>query len=186
VLVGSLRGRSVAGWMLLAAACGPGDSLTGGGTGPVLDPSDWPEAWAAEEDEVLRLVNVNRTLGAMCADEPMGGGLPPLQMDDTLREVARAHSQDMAVRGFFDHVNPSGEDPFDRVAAAGFTGAEPWAENIAAGAPTAAVVVDGWMDSPGHCLNIMEPAFGVIGVGLYGGDASDYGTYWTQVFAGSH
>lgn len=165
-----------------------GSNGTDSGTTTPLRSTDatWPVDWADAEQEVLRLVNIERTLGAMCGSEPMPGGADPLEMDELLRDVARAHSQDMAKRDFFDHVNPNGKDPFERMDAAGFSGDEPWAENIAAGSPTASSVVDGWMNSPGHCVNIMDASFGVIGIGLYYDAESPMGYYWTQNFAASH
>ena len=63
--------------------------------------------------------------------------------DFLLRHV----SEDMADRAFFDHVNPDGDDPFDRMSAAGFAGGYPWGENIALGPIDAAQVVQAWMDA---------------------------------------
>jgi uncharacterized protein YkwD len=148
--------------------------------------ADWQDAWADYEDQVLDLVNERRFLGATCGGDPKAGGLEPLETDEVLRATARLHSQDMADRAFFEHVNPDGDDPFDRMANAGFEGAEPWGENIAAGAPTPEIVVQGWMDSPGHCENIMFPQFRVLGVGYYMDEDSDWVHYWTQNFAASH
>ena len=91
-----------------------------------------------------------------------------------LRCAARLHSMDMAVRGFFDHTNPDGESPWDRVDETDYTGFAS-GENIAAGYPDPAAVMEGWMNSPGHCSNIMNPDNDELGVGYYEGD------YWTQV-----
>lgn len=150
-------------------------------TGPV---DDWPARLAEAEAEVLRLVNVERAAGANCGGVEYGPA-GPLVMDALLREVARAHSLDMGERDYFDHTNPDGDDPFDRMEAAGFNGASPWGENIAAGQTSAAMVVSGWMDSPGHCQNIMEPGYRALGVGYAQVAGSSYAHYWTQVFAGS-
>jgi uncharacterized protein YkwD len=62
-----------------------------------------------------------------------------------------------------------------------------WGENIAQGYPSPEDVVEGWMDSDGHCSNIMAAAFSLIGVGYYPGEASGMGFsrdahYWTQNF----
>jgi uncharacterized protein YkwD len=175
-------------WFVLGVVAGcsgdSGDATTDGGAPTV--PEDWPAAWAAMEDEVVELCNVQRRFGATCGDTPMAGGLDLLESDEVLRGVARGHSLDMAVRGFFDHTNPDGDDPFDRIGAAGFTGDQPWGENIAAGSSTAADVVDQWMHSPGHCTNIMTPEFTVIGVGYDFEEDSEFRHYWTQNFAASH
>jgi hypothetical protein len=39
-------------------------------------------------------------------------------------------------------------------------------ENIAAGYSSGAEVVAGWLSSDGHCRNMMDPDFGVIGIGV--------------------
>ncbi len=146
------------------------------------DPDTWPAEWKQFEDEVLELVNVERAAGAICGGQPKAP-VGPLHMDELLRAAARCHSQDMGRRNFFDHVNPTGEDPFDRIAEEGYT-AMPQGENIAAGQGSPREVVDGWMDSPGHCVNIMEGGFQAIGVGFADVPRGAYRTYWTQTFGG--
>ncbi|MEM1117199.1 MAG: CAP domain-containing protein [Bacteroidota bacterium] len=44
-----------------------------------------------------------------------------LAWDRDLAAVARAHSRDMARRGYFDHVSPDGRDPQDRARRGGVT-----------------------------------------------------------------
>jgi uncharacterized protein YkwD len=166
---------------------GPGDddpSSSGGDDDDDDDADTWPAELIALEDEVLRLVNQLRAVGGTCGGVAMSS-VPPLEMDDVLRDVARAFSRDMAVRGFFDHVDPDGDGPQERMAAAGFDGASPWGENIAFGPTTAAQVVEMWTGSTGHCQNMLEPGYAVIGIGAYA-DGTPAGTYWTQDFAGSH
>lgn len=53
---------------------------------------------------------------------------------------------------------------------------------IAAGYTTPAAVVNGWMMSPGHCMNIMSGNFKEIGVGYAYNSMSSYKHYWTQDF----
>jgi uncharacterized protein YkwD len=171
----------------VVAGCA-GETTTGSDTGapPDIATDDWPAAWADYEDEVLRLVNQHRFVGGSCGGEGMPA-VGPLEMDEVLRGVARSYSAQMAENGFFDHVDPWGRDPSDRIASAGFTGSQPWGENIAMGYPTAEDVVVGWMNSPGHCMNILEGAYGVIGIGYYLDEDDPYaGPLWTQNFAGSH
>ncbi|HCP47910.1 MAG TPA: CAP domain-containing protein [Deltaproteobacteria bacterium] len=140
--------------------------------------SDWPEEWSALETEVLELTNLERAEGANCGGEiypPVG----PLTMHPQLRCSARLHSQDMAARDYFEHTTPDGVDFATRVDAAGYE----WmvvGENIALGATTAEDVVDGWMNSPGHCTNIMASDFEELGVGH--DSTGDLGVLWTQNF----
>ena len=117
------------------------------------------------EKEVFRLVNVER--GKY--------GLSPFAWDDTGAAVARAHSADMATRGYFDHFTPEGVDPFTRMRNGGVSIRGGAAENIAHGHKTPAGAVNGWMNSPGHRANILSEDFTYIGVGVSG-------DYWTQVF----
>ena len=71
--------------------------------------------------------------------------------------------------------------------AAGATAAGyPWrfvAENVAAGQTTAEEVVETWLESSGHCANLMNPAVREMGVAAAFDKSSAAGTDWTQVFA---
>jgi uncharacterized protein YkwD len=87
----------------------------------------------------------------------------------------------MALRGYFDHTTPEGQQPWDRMDDAGVRGWTNAGENIAYGYETADAVQAGWMDSPGHRANILTPGFTHVGVGTFqeGGGAR----HWTQLFA---
>ena len=74
-----------------------------------------------------------------------------------------------------------GTNPGDRIAAVGYN-AQAWGENIAAGYPDEAAVVQAWLDSPGHCVNIMRDSFTEMGAGFAENPTSTYGIYWTQKF----
>jgi len=140
------------------------------------DVADWPEQDVALELGVLELVNQRRAEGANCGPEGSFGPAPPVGLAPGLICAARVHSLDMAVRGFFDHTNPDGESPFDRMGYAGYSYITA-GENIARGQNSAAAVMDAWMNSPGHCRNIMSPDFAELGVGAISGSF-----HWTQVF----
>ena len=164
-----------------------GGDTTGGDTTGDSDVPDnsycapvdsWNNGWSAFEEEVLDLVNIERAQGANCGGTNYGP-VGSVGADPALRCSARKHSKDMVVRSFFGHTNPDGENPFDRMQLAGYSY---WTagENIAAGQTTPAQVVQGWMNSPGHCKNIMNGSFTDLGVGYYPGGS--YGHYWTQNF----
>ena len=108
-------------------------------------------------------------------------GLAALAWDDGLAALARAHSEDMIKRGFFDHVNPDGLGPDGRADAAGIS-YYMISENISAGDASPEVIMDGWMNSPGHRGNILDPEATRLGVGVVLG--GELGVYWTQCFAG--
>ncbi|MFJ8667511.1 sigma-70 family RNA polymerase sigma factor [Streptomyces sp. NPDC093600] len=104
-------------------------------------------------------------------------GCGPLTANPLLDEAARRHSEDMAARDFFDHTNPDGDGPGERVTAAGYRWTT-YGENIAKGQRTPAQVMESWMNSPGHRANILNCSFEEIGIGLH----DSGGPYWTQVF----
>jgi uncharacterized protein YkwD len=139
------------------------------------DVAGWDPTWIALEDEVLELVNERRAEGADCGSpgsfEPAG----PLTMNAALCCAARRHARDMGTRDYFDHFSPEGDGPGERFDRAGYEGST-WGENIAWGYASPAAVVSGWMDSPGHCANIMNARFTEMGVGYYEGNL------WTQAF----
>jgi uncharacterized protein YkwD len=83
---------------------------------------------------------------------------------------------------FFSHTGSDGLMVDDRVRNAGYD----WSvvgENIAAGQQTINTVIAAWLDSPGHCANIMHSLYTEFGAKSYSVDGSDYPIYWTQVFA---
>ena len=76
------------------------------------------------------------------------------------------------------HTRPDGSACFTVLAEYGIQ----WGaagENIAAGFTDAATVMNGWLNSPGHYMNIMGP-FTHIGVGHY--TDADGREYWVQLF----
>jgi uncharacterized protein YkwD len=108
-------------------------------------------------------------------------GLPPLRVDQRLVSAARAHAQDMARSGITGHVGSDGSEPPQRVHRSGYQFSRV-GENVAAGVPTAADVMAGWMASEHHRDNILGGAYDDIGVAFVDVPGSEYGTYWVQVF----
>lgn len=171
---------------------GSGDSQDDSGGGGVgggvpgngyCDPvSSWDTAMTEFEEDVLVIVNEVRAQGASCGGQSFASA-GPLSMNPALRCAARVHSKDMADRVFFDHINPDGQDPFVRMEMAGYSYFTA-GENIAAGQSTPSEVMQGWMDSPGHCRNIMNPDFAEIGVGTFEANSGSYRYLWTQTFGG--
>jgi uncharacterized protein YkwD len=112
-------------------------------------------------------------------------GLEALEWNETAAKAARLHSEDMAVRAFFDHVNPDGERPWERMAAAGLSEYRAVGENIAAGYRNAFEAHTGWVNSPDHRENMLEEWFETLGVGVRYVPDSEYGWYYTQNFFSS-
>ena len=120
------------------------------------------------EAQMLELVNKER----------VKHGLKPLVFDPELIPVARAHSMDMFAKGYFAHDNLEGKDPFDRMHAAGITFRSA-GENLAL-AQTVEIAHVNLMNSPGHRANILNPAFGRVGIGIL--DGGFYGLMISQEF----
>ncbi|MEM7024401.1 MAG: CAP domain-containing protein [Pseudomonadota bacterium] len=132
---------------------------------------------------ILALVNAERASGGQCGGNARSA-VAPLALDPALSKAAAVHAHDMASNNFFSHTGSDKSNPFKRIAAAGFSGG-PQGENIAAGYPSAASVVAGWMSSPDHCNNIMNAGFDFLGADHAFDASSAYGHYWVQTFGGS-
>jgi uncharacterized protein YkwD len=168
----------------------PGSQLPSGsqqGSGSALPPQP-PRAAAPPVGAVpllatraLELVNEVRARGTRCGARAFAPA-PPLTFSGTLAGVALGHAADMAAHDYFEHENRAGKSPADRVRASGYL--EKWVgENIAYGPKTIEDVVQGWLDSPGHCENIMDPRFVEMGIAYAAGRTSRHGLYWVQLLA---
>jgi uncharacterized protein YkwD len=151
------------------------------------------------EQRVHELINQQRTIS----------GLAPLFLDSALSDIARDHSEDMAARNYFAHVDPGGENPTDRGADAGYTCRKDYAsyytygiaENLfqnnlyssatyysnrrteydwSSPEEIALTTVSGWMNSTGHRENILTPSFDREGIGV--AIAPDNKVYITEDF----
>jgi uncharacterized protein YkwD len=129
----------------------------------------------------LELVNDVRAHGARCGERSFGP-VPPVRLSGTLAEVAYAHAIDMAQHDYFEHLDRAGRSPADRVRAVGYR-ENLVGENIAYGPQSAEEVVQGWLDSPGHCENIMDARFAEMGIAYAQGQDSKHGLYWVQLLA---
>lgn len=131
--------------------------------------------------QILDAVNAVRAAGRACGDQHFDPA-PPLRWNATLAEAALEHSKDMATFRYFEHRGSDGSVVGDRALKAGYN----WrriGENIASGTRTPEQAVQGWLDSPGHCSNIMQAAFTEMGAGYAINPNNKTGTaYWTQVF----
>jgi uncharacterized protein YkwD len=128
---------------------------------------------------VISLVNEARSHPRRCGREKFAAARP-LNESRKLNDAATGHARDMAKKKYFEHQARDGSQPRDRVLRAGYR-SRLTGENIALGPESAEEVVAGWLDSPGHCANIMEPGFRDIGVGLATG-AKRGQIYWVQNF----
>lgn len=140
-----------------------------------------PKSRPLSGSRALHLVNEARARGARCG----GRYFPPapaLQLSSVLAGVALRHAADMARHGYFEHTDSRGESPADRVRAVGYK-ERLVGENIAYGTESIDETIKGWLDSPDHCENIMDPRFTEMGIADAVGRTSRRGLYWVQVLA---
>jgi uncharacterized protein YkwD len=132
-------------------------------------------------ERVNDLINQARAAGRRCGRR-LFRPAPPLRPSAQLQEAALAHSHDMAAHSYLDHVGRDGSTPGERVARTGYL----WravGENIAAGPTSARAAVEGWLASPEHCANIMDPDFSETAVAYAVDPQSRKGVYWTEDLA---
>jgi uncharacterized protein YkwD len=152
-------------WLVLASR----DTLPDRSQGPAL---------AAR---ALQLINQVRASGTRCGQRPFAP-TTPVTLSATLATVAFGHAADMAQHDYFEHQDLTGRSPADRVRAGGYED-KLVGENIAYGPKSIDEVVQGWLDSPDHCENIMDPRFTEMGIAYAPGQVSRRGLYWVQLLA---
>ena len=124
---------------------------------------------SASEIKMLELVN----------NERISRAVKVLVFDENLRDIARAHSEDMFEKSYFSHYSPENQTVADRALKAGVDFLV-IGENLAY-APSVELAEQGLMNSEGHRANILSQDYGKIGIGVI--DGGVYGKMFTQVFA---
>jgi uncharacterized protein YkwD len=128
---------------------------------------------AAQETEVIRLVNVERDRA----------GCGSVELNTKLRTAMRLHVQELGTHGdlYISHVSDDGRDFVARAKEQGYT--DPGGENVARGQRDAADVMKSWMNSEGHRANILNCSFKALGAGAVKG--VDGTIVWGQLFGRS-
>lgn len=108
------------------------------------------------------------------------GSLSALKENTRLNSAATAKLKDMFAKQYFEHTSPDGRGPADLAKTAGY-------EYIAVGENLALgnfdndrVLVQDWMDSPGHRANILNKGYAEIGVAVGQGEYQGR-TVWLAV-----
>lgn len=130
-----------------------------------------PSGCADLRSQLLALVNQDRA----------ANGQAVLTLYEPASVAAQEHAEDMLRRGYFDHINPEGDGPGERLARAHAGPARFWAENIWSyrassinGTPVPvndwpgmlAHAEDDWMHSLGHRANLLNSTATSLGVGI--------------------
>lgn len=137
-------------------------------------------AWQDAGRAVLAATNAARATPRTCGSVQFSAA-PPLAWNATLAQAARVHSEDMAAHRAFNHQGSDGSDVGVRTRRLGYA----WrrvGENISLGQRTAEEAVAGWLGSPGHCANMMNPSMTEMGAAFALRPAPRQAAYWTQVF----
>ena len=120
-------------------------------------------------NEILRLVNIERKKA----------GVKPLKLSRELLRPAAIRAKE--ITKVFSHTRPNGM-PFNSA----FYGIDykTAGENIAAGQTSCKMVMEQWMNSPGHRANILSKKYKYLGVGYLYDSKTAYKHFWVQHFKG--
>ena len=145
--------------------------LVGTNSGEVNAAEPYESFTKTEEWEVLKETNKNRN----------NAGKEGFSIFSSLQKASHIRADEIV--DFFSHTRPDGSSCFsvleDKKIVYYSAG-----ENIAAGQSTPQVVLNSWMNSPGHKANIMSGSFSHLGAGYKSASGSGYGKYWVQLFVG--
>jgi uncharacterized protein YkwD len=130
---------------------------------------------------MLTLVNNARGTDRLCGDTQYDA-VEFISWHCLLETAAQGHSDSMAENDYFSHTGLDDSSAGDRITATGYTW-RAYAENIAAGYNDEEAVMTAWLESSGHCANIMNSLVTEMGAGTAENPDAQYRIYWTQNFA---
>jgi uncharacterized protein YkwD len=160
-----------------------------------------PAAWGqlrvksgalSQKSHILHPKELERRIFLLTNEARRKNHLPPLDWDKSLAAKARDKSDDMLKKNYFSHTSPEGKTIKDRIQEekpASYRTISRIGENIYMGSrfdytvdikTQARMIVDGWMTSPGHRKNMLDPRYTHIGIGVA---ARGKDCYATQIFA---
>ena len=130
---------------------------------------------------VLTLTNRARAEKRRCGSTSYAAA-GPLVRSIELSQVALAYAQQMASLQFMDHTGRDGSSPAQRISRSGYRWSEV-GENLASGIMKPEDLIAGWLASPEHCANLMDPRFREMGVAFAVNPHDARGVYWAMEFA---
>jgi len=154
----------------------------------------------SEQRRFLEAINKVRSQAHDCGTENgtvygVMGPSAPLTWNDKLYRAAQMHNNDMAQADFFSHTGSgtstdlaaqalhpgTGSTPSERIEYQGYSWSA-YGENLAGGQNTLDEAISAWLNSPGHCANLMNSAFTEVGMSHVIDQGATYVNYWTQDF----
>lgn len=133
------------------------------------------------EQRLAEIISTARNKARRCGQDSFSqAGV--VYWNQKLAHAARKHSVDMASNNFLSHTGSDGGTVVERTTNAGYD-YRVLAENIAGGQQSSTAAVNAWLNSSGHCANIMSPELKEIGAACVRDLHADYETYWTLVLA---
>lgn len=125
-----------------------------------------PDTTPVNPSAFLALVNKARAEARRCGSRAFKA-VHPLQWQSKLAAAAAVHARDISSKGEFSHTGSDGSQVSDRARREGYD-YRAVGENIAMNPMGIAATVESWLDSPGHCANIMNPDFTELGAAIEG------------------
>jgi len=174
--------------ILILIGCG------GGSSDVTTNPFNAPAISDSLKNEYLNAINNARGQNQTCGTTLMSA-VPPLTWNDALYKAAYEHTNDMVEQNFVSHDGSGKETDYtgldlnraskfnERIQHNGYKYTNV-AENITAGSSidTAQQAVQAWLNSEGHCKNLMSPNFTEVGMAHIKKTGTTYTNYWTQNF----
>jgi len=127
-----------------------------------------------EESYLLKAIN----------DQRAAAGLPAVQLNDAVTDLARSRSNDMAARNYFSHTTPEGTKFLDMMAPRGISykfAGEILARNNYSPDQAASTAMDTYMNSAPHKAIIMDGRYNLVGLG-FANSADGEMHYFTVIF----
>jgi hypothetical protein len=127
---------------------------------------------ADDQPTAATLVPAVQTTICLVNQQRAAAGVAPVTLELGLTAIAFGYARDMVAEQFYGHISPDGSILADRLALIDY---HPYAagENIYWGMSdlaTPAAAVQGWLDSPEHHRNMLDPLYGRVGIGISLGD----------------
>ncbi len=145
------------------------------------------------KNEYLKVVNRARAQEQVCGKKGVFPATSPLDWSEKLYSSSYEHTQDLIKSATFSHSGSGTSSDWtgyilykkstfkERIETYGYK----WkyiAENLGGGTliDSAEKMVQGWLDSEKHCINLMNPNYTQMGMVMIEDEASLYTHYWTQ------